>query len=152
MLVSAIDALEKSIHYRNELIDDIRKQTLDQQQLLNLYLGLRSKNVYDERFGHNIDALSLQVDDCIMFSRILADGLCEYGENRRKQFSWRYRLGSPKIKKMDWTIAMNEGLMPPEEAYAYWLRGFRPYPTRIERLRNWLRSIIPSWIESKSRS
>lgn len=52
-LVGAIDALDKSIRYRNELISEIKEQssTIKPLQLALRYYGLRaSGDVIDERF------------------------------------------------------------------------------------------------------
>jgi hypothetical protein len=135
-LVGAIDGLDKSIKYRNDLIAEIRKDSpIQVDKLRERYFGLPNTNgVTDERFKANIGAIYNQTDDCIFFSRILADDLLAYGNRLRRKNSWKYRLGISKLKGADWSIAQGQGLLPTNEAYASWLRGFRTDPTRWQRL------------------
>jgi hypothetical protein len=135
-LVGAIDGLEKSIKYRNNLIAEIHKESsLDPRLLAERYFGLRNANgAIDERFRASVDAIYAQTDDCIFFFRILADDLLTYGNQLRRKNAWKYRLRVPKLKGADWSMAERQGLLPPDEAYASWLAGFRPEPTRWRRL------------------
>jgi hypothetical protein len=140
-LVGAIDGLEKSIKYRNDLITEIQKDSPLQGDLLaERYFGLRNANgVTDERFKANVEAIYNQTDDCIFFSRILADDLLDYGNRLRRKNTWKYWLGIPELKGVDWSAPQAQGLLPPNEAYASWLRGFRLEPSRWQRLMAWLR-------------
>jgi len=139
-LVAAIDFLEKSIGYRNELILEIQRQSppLSQRQLIDRYFGLPSpQDSIDERFSTNIAALYAQTDDCIFFSQILAEDLFSYGTALRKRYAKRFRLGVRKLVREDWTIAESRGLLPSRQKYAKWLGGFRTHPTRFERIKRW---------------
>ncbi len=142
-VISCIDGLEKSIIYRNELIADFQKQPMTQRQMMERYFGLQVRQIdmVDERFASNVDALYNQIDDCIFFSRILADDLFEYGVHIRKRFAWRYRLPVPKLTRDDWTPAEMKGLMPNRNRYANWLQAFRTSPSSVQRFRGWLRSV-----------
>jgi hypothetical protein len=77
----------------------------------------------------NVDGLYAQVDDCIFFSRILADDLFSYGTALRRRHAWKYRLGVRKLERENWEFARNEGLLPDDAQYAGWLRGFPPKST-----------------------
>jgi hypothetical protein len=140
-LVGAIDGLEKAIAHRNNLIAEVRKEGPVQADLLaERYFGLQNASgVTDERFKMNVEAIYNQTDDCIFFSRILADDLLTYGNRLRRKNAWKYRLGIPKLKGVDWSIAKGQGLLPSDEAYVSWLRGFRTDPTRWQRLVAWAR-------------
>jgi hypothetical protein len=135
-LVGAIDGLDKSIKYRNDLIAEIHKESPVQPDLLmERYFGLRNANgVADERFKAGVEAIYNQTDDCIFFSRILADDLLTYGNRLRQKNAWKYRLGIPKLKGADWSTAERQGLFPANEAYASWLGGFPARPTRWQRV------------------
>jgi hypothetical protein len=142
-VISCIDALEKSFSYRNELIADFKKEPMSHRQMIERYFGLHVPEIdmVDERFSSNVGALYNQIDDCIFFSRILADDLFEYGTSLRKRFAWRYRLPVPKLTGYEWTPAETKGLMPNRNRYANWLQAFRASPTLIQRLRGWVRSV-----------
>lgn len=139
-LVGAIDGLGKSISNRNDLISEVRKDNPHEANMLaERYFGLRNVNgVTDERFRMTVEAIYNQTDDCIFFSRILADDLLKYGSRLRKKNAWKYRLGVPKLKPANWGIAERDGLLPPSELYASWLDGFKEQPTRWQRLRRYL--------------
>ncbi len=143
-IISCIDALEKSINYRNELIAEFKKEPMSQRQKMERYFGLRVPGIemVDERFASSVAALYNQIDDCIFFSRILADDLFEYGTSLRKRFAWRYRLPIPKLTRDDWTPAETKGLMPNQDRYANWLQAFRTSPTLMQRFRGWVRSVV----------
>jgi len=106
------------------------------------FYGLRSAGAVDERIATNILALYTQVDDCIFFTRVLAEDLFEYNRALRWRFAWRYRLGIQKPVPDDWSIAESNGLLPARGKYQNWLRGFRTSPTRLQQLQRWLRSRV----------
>jgi hypothetical protein len=135
-LVGAIDGFDKSVKYRNDLIAEIGKESPVQADLLmERYFGLRNANgVTDERFKVSLEAIYNQTDDCIFFSRILAADLLTYGNRLRQKNAWKYRLGVPKLKGVDWSTAEGQGLLPSDEAYASWLGGFRAERTRWQRI------------------
>jgi len=84
-LVGAIDGLDKSIKYRNDLIAEFQKAPLpSHEERAKMYFGLRTAaGVIDERFPSTVEGIYAQTDDCIFFSRILADDLLEYGTKLR---------------------------------------------------------------------
>jgi hypothetical protein len=137
-LVGAIDAVDKSLRYRNELIVEIKQQSpIPPLQLALRYYGLRATgDVIDERFLSNVQAIYVQTDDCIFFARTLADDLFDYGTQLRRRNAWKFRLGIPKMVREDWKFAEKEGLLPDISLYEKWLRGFPKQPGGIQRLRN----------------
>ncbi len=77
-LASSIEGLAKAIENRNGLIDEFRE--LPQDRRLSFYLGLRSaEGIIDDRYGATIRGIFDQTNDCIFFSRILAEDLLKYG-------------------------------------------------------------------------
>jgi hypothetical protein len=134
-LVGAIDGLDRSIKYRNDLIAEIQKASpMPSELLADRYFGFPNQNgVTDERFAESVGAIYAQTDDCIFFSRILAKDLLTYGNKLRQKNVWKYRLGIRKLREADWSIAQEQGLLPPDEAYASWLSGFPTAPTRWKR-------------------
>jgi hypothetical protein len=140
-LVGAIDGLDRSIKLRNNLIEEIQKASFPHKELLEKYLGLRTAaDAIDEKFCASVDAIYRQTEDCIFFSRILADDLFEYGKKLRRRYAWKFRLGTPKLSKADWSMSERAGLIPTTEQYAAWLKGFRKTPTKLGRLTAWIRS------------
>ena len=139
-LFTVIDCFDKAIEFRNELVSSIRKNRPPEDELARFYFGLRGPTGIDERFRNNVDALSLYADDCIFFSKLLAGDLLIYGKKLRRQNAWRV-WGLPYIDREDWTEAHEAGLIPPDEQYKDWLKGFKPAPSRLQRLFRWFNGI-----------
>jgi hypothetical protein len=136
-LITVIDCFEKAIHYRNELINDIRNNQRSTEELARLYYGLSGPTGVDERFKNNVEALSLYVDDCIFFSKLLAHDLLIYGRKLRRQHAWRF-WQLPYVDREDWTEAQQAGLIPPDEQYKDWIKGFKPAPSKLRRFVQWV--------------
>jgi len=141
-LVGAIDGLDKSIIYRNDLIAEIQKEAPHAPAALAAkYFGLPTEEaVIDNKYPASVEAIHTQTDDCIFFSRVLADDLLEYGTKLRRRHVWRFRISLPKLGKADWSMAEDEGLLPQMEQYETWLRGFQKRPTLFRRLTDWVSS------------
>jgi chaperonin GroES len=137
-LVGSIDGLANAIKTLNELIAEFRETPPDQR--LAKYLSLRSaEGVVDDRYRAAVAGIFDQTNDCIFFSRILAEDLLKYGHRLRVRYHRRFRFGLPKLDQADWSKAETAGLMPSAELYKAWLDGFKPAPSSWRRLIAWLR-------------
>lgn len=139
-LVGSIDGLATSINNRNELIEDRQTKTTDDQERLEFFLGLRTTaGIIDERYPSTLKAIIAQTDFCIFYAKTLAADLAQYGNELRWKHSWFYRLRVPKIDPADWSYPEKLGLIPKDDDYSGWLRGFKPHPTRWQRLLAWIK-------------
>ncbi|MFO1097950.1 MAG: hypothetical protein U1E81_06665 [Xanthobacteraceae bacterium] len=142
-LVSAIDSLDKSMKYRNDLIAEIQQAKPPPELLILRYFGQKTaEGTIDERFRLNIKALYAQPDNCIFFSRVLADDLYDYAVHLRRKNAWKLRFNFPKLSRVDWSIAERADLIPPTKEYSQWLRGFKKNPTKLDRCTAWVRSSL----------
>jgi hypothetical protein len=134
-LGGAIDGHDKAIRQQNELISYIHSRSpWEPAELAELYFGFRNAHgVTDDRFKDNLHAIYDQTNDCIFFSRILSKDLVDYGNRLRRKYAWKYRLGVPKFKDANWTAAIQAGLIPSDDLYVNWLRGFPIPPTKWQR-------------------
>ena len=141
-LTGAIDDLKNSIDDRNKLISECRVQFPAMQEIerISLYVGAPLRGIVDGRFSQNIDALGKQNDDCIFFSKILAEELRTYGNRLRRRNLFRFRIGMQKFLPPDWSMAVQEDLVPNEADYANWLRGFVDRPPWWKRFWRGLRA------------
>jgi len=100
-LISAIDAFDKSIKYRNDLLDEMRERRLsDDNARAAWYFGLMTENgIIDARYKMNVQAIYNQADDCIFFSQTLAADLLTYGNKLRKKGRRGFRFGIPRATK-----------------------------------------------------
>ncbi len=140
-LLGAFDGLKKSIGDRNDLIAELHKRSpLPAKELTELYFGITTADgATDARFSATVENIFRQTDDCILFSRLLAGDLTDYGRRLRRRYAWRYRLRVPKFVAADWSIAERQGLMPEAAEYPDWLRGFKTRTTWFGRAWAWLR-------------
>jgi hypothetical protein len=126
-LVAIIESLRLTIEARTELSSEIRnRKDKTDADIAALYLGIKTSDGHiDERYRTNLEAIYLQTDDCIFFSRTLASDLVTYGNSLRRRYLWRYWLWLPKMQDADWSMANASGLLPPDSQYDSWLCGFR---------------------------
>lgn len=133
-LSGAIDGLKQSIEARNQLTQEFKELT--EEKVPSLYLGLPDDRGHiDSRFKDNLAALVAQTDDCIFFSKTLGEDLVKYGKGlRRKQAQRLQSLGLPKMQSTDWTMAEKAKLLPAEDMFTDWLRGFKSKPSFPQRI------------------
>jgi hypothetical protein len=140
---SAIDSLNNCLNIRNSLVDDIQRASLPPKELAERYLGLtNASGVRDEKFKTNIAAIYNQTDDCIFFTRTLADDLLDYGTRLRWRNAWKFRR-LPRVGSVDWSEAEADGLMPPSKEYENWLKGFKKKKSATSRFTEWASSLWP---------
>jgi hypothetical protein len=142
-LIASIDSLAKSIAYRNELVEELRIAKVPHPQLAQKYFGVpTSEGVVDERLQSNLRGIYEQTDNCIFFSRQLADDLVAYGKRLWRRHRWKYLRPLPKMAITDWSLAENAGLIPSNEQYAQWLKRFKPKQSLFTRAFQWARSSL----------
>lgn len=137
-LITAVDGLETSIRERNDLISEIRAAGHSGETLLQHYLGLPTKaGMIDARNKDYVTALKLQTDDCIFFSGLFFQDLAKYAHKLRSQGVWRHWFcWLPKIEgEVDWSESKKQGLIPSDQDYQPWLKGFQQKPPRLERIK-----------------
>ena len=65
----------------------------------------------------------MQTDDCIFFSTLIAKDLHAHGRRLLRKHGWR--LGSERKSLTTWNWNEDtEGLMPKDDEYQAWLKGF----------------------------
>ena len=139
-LIGSFDALDKIIKHRSDLIKEMRE---DRKAITpERYFGYMAEDgVIDENFKGTVEAIYIQTDNCIFYSKVLADEIQAY-HNRKRTASWHYRLGIRKLKAADWSIAERKGLVPLNDGFAEWLRGFQEEPTRWQRTIAYVRRLF----------
>jgi hypothetical protein len=145
-LISAVDGLTRTIDTRNELVSACYRAPQpvtpgDRLEFALKYFGVaNSRGIIDESFSSNVEGLYRQTDDCIFFSKTLADDLFEYERRVRRRYIWRFHLGVPRLVREKWEFPEMLNLLPKESDYAKWLRGFPKHPTRLRQFRAWVAS------------
>lgn len=131
-LAGTIDDLRESIRMRNNLVEEFRsKSNLVTSESISRYLGLVNDGSVDDRFRGNLEALCAQADGCIYFAKELSKVIVVIDNSMRRK-NWYFFLPDKKLEPIDWTRAINEDLLPADEEFEDWERGFRKRTTFLE--------------------
>ncbi len=117
-------SLHDSLLERRQLIGAIQGATISSKKLCEFYLALPdAQGNVDSRFRDNVGAIVMQTDDCIFFSTLIAKDLHAHGRRLLRKHGWR--LGSERKSLTTWNWNEDtEGLMPKDDEYQAWLKGF----------------------------
>lgn len=130
-LRGASESLNESIAERRRLIEEMRGHELKGRRLYEVYFAIadRHGNI-DSRFSDNVHALQSLTDDCIFFSTLCAKDLHGYGAKLIQR--WRGKLGTVEesLDSWNWGASADE-LMPRDQDYEPWLKGFEPKTARL---------------------
>lgn len=146
---SSTEDFRASINVRNDLIDEFKKNTPPTPMAkFQFYFGLPGQGMIDLRFRNNIEALTQQVDDCIMFSLMLGEELVKAENAFQRRYRFRFRLGFRKMIPADWGVAYAAGLIPARLQYADWDEKFVYPPSRWRRFKRAFKSgNLRDWLE-----
>ena len=117
-----VGRLNDAIELRNNLIVQFKsKGATTPEEILQFYFGERdaSRNL-DRVFPDSIKAIIQHTDNAIFFGVLAAKDLV----NHAKALKIKFGKNAPKIHGPDFSTPELEGLIPDDENYAAWLRGF----------------------------
>ncbi len=120
-LVQAINHFNTAIADRNALIEEIRtSRPHNDQKLAQFYFGLPdAQGNIDDRYGSAINALSRYIDDCLFFSKTIADDLASHGRELQDQF--KHKFPSEKVDVTSFGVAeIYREFLPPPSSYPGW--------------------------------
>lgn len=118
--------LNGAIARRNALIEKFKSGIFEQgASLVTLYFGLPYDGGHvNQEYPDTVEAISNYADDVISYSRLLAEDLHAHGELQARGQPKRLARKLPKIARIDFQKAREDGLMPSDERYADWLKSF----------------------------
>ncbi len=118
-LIQVIHSLNDLINERNKLIEETHH--IPDEIKKRLFLGLTDGEGHtDNRYPSLVEAIYSLTDDGIFFSNLLCKDLNEHGEHLKMEYGRK----SPRIHKIDFTKAVDEGLMPNPKEYSDWENMF----------------------------
>lgn len=119
VLSLSVDGLNSSLENRNEIIATYKANPPDSvEKSASIYFGLPDKEGHvDTSYPDTVDGIAHQTDDCIFYSKLLGDDLVEHGQKLSKAYGRK----SPKIQKIDFEKADQDGLIPDSSLYLDWL-------------------------------
>lgn len=99
------------------------------------YLGLPVGGMVNNEYGSAVQAIAAYTDDVIFFACKLANCITSQGDNvsaRYEELSGEKRL----IRRLS-PLEDKTGLIPPDSAYADWMRGWEEHRSDVARKRRW---------------
>ena len=141
-LERATQGLALSIRLRNVLCDEFQNKKFESfEHKLSVYLGLVYNDNVDERFRHNVEALSAQTDDCIFFAKHLSEIIYSAEEKIRLKKVY-YFLPGRKSFRINWSQPERKGLFPPASNYSNWTGAFIKRLTFTQKMNKFHRKFI----------
>lgn len=125
-LLQTVESLARSVATRNNLVERFKKIDPNSlPQFSAIYFGLPFGGGHiDLQYSDTVTAISRLTDDAIFFSELIAKDLHEYGETVLAQYKKLSRDKTQSVSTGDFTLAREAGLMPNEDDYQDWLKGF----------------------------
>jgi hypothetical protein len=117
-LAQSVEQLSELIAERNLLVDEMRGFShIENIQKIAMYLGVGLAGFDDQRNRNIIEGLYNVNQDCIWFGVKVCHALTAHGMKLRAGKN-RFK----KIKNFNFDKIVQEGLMPPDENYASWIK------------------------------
>lgn len=123
-IVETTESFNIAIQKRNNMIEQSKANPRSESQKISLYFGLSYDGKLNTEYPDLIHAIYEQVDNGIMFSKLLCEDLSEHGIETASLFRELSRKDVPEIAKPDFAKAEGEGLMPDRSKYVDWLSMF----------------------------
>lgn len=129
VLEQTVIGLKATIAMRERFVAHFATGQMSEAEFYVRYLGLTDSagNTRNE-YADSVEAISSYTYDMAFFSALLADDLIEHGTKVREKFVKQFKKGAPRISTVDFTVPREKGLIPPQDNYADWLRGFTQQP------------------------
>ncbi len=112
VLLATIQSLNETMSDRNRLVEDWKANP--PADLAELYFGLETNGIVDQRYHTLIEGIYSQTDDVIAFSAMIADALYDHAKTQRQKLRDRFRIDGPGISKFDFS-RFAEFIPPPKE-------------------------------------
>lgn len=125
VLEQTVIGLKATLAMRERLVSDFASGNMPEEEFYVRYLGLTDAGGSTRReYADAVEAISSYTDDMAFFSALLADDLIDHGTKVREKYIKQFKKGAPRISTVDFTVPREKGLVPSQEKYADWLRGF----------------------------
>ena len=134
-LFAAYQSLNESLIERNEIITEWK--THPPKDLVAVYFGLPQGRTVDVRYQNIVDAIYLQTDDVIAFSKMIADELIKHAISQKEIFERKFRATGPEVSKFQISDALDD-LLPLASECEGFAKNFKTSKkTPKSRFRTW---------------
>lgn len=129
-LVCAIEdaalGLTRSIQARQSLVEQIKSQSIPKDLLALYYFGFTLPNGdINQEYPDLVAAIHSYTDDLAFFSHLLCSDLTAHAHHLQSRLERVQRKHSTKATEVDFSQAKSSGLIPPDDQYTDWLKGFK---------------------------
>ena len=122
MLSQTVHSLNGALAERTRLIEEFRQSgPHSQAQLFQFYFALPDqRGTVDDRYGSIITAIHRYTDDCIYFSKSIADELSVSGKTLDRLFKKKFQSEAPSVGVMKIEKEEYLKLFPDAKEYSSW--------------------------------
>jgi hypothetical protein len=122
MLSQTVHLLNDAFAERTRLIEEFRQSgPHSQAQLFQFYFALPDQQgTIDDRYGTILTAIHRYADDCIYFSKSIADDLSASGKTLERLFEKKFRSKAPSVGVMKIEKEEYLNLLPDAREYSSW--------------------------------
>lgn len=122
ILAQTINSLNTLIIERTKIIEEFKASGHHSgRQLVEFYLGIpTATGVRDERYASSVQGLYRYADDCIFFSKQLAEDIYSYSQRQLEIYKAKFSSPYPQVDRQQLTTSKQK-LVPDESEYASWM-------------------------------
>lgn len=123
ILVQTIDSLNALIAERSKVIEEFKaSRNQGGRPLLEFYLGIpTATGIRDERYSSLVQGLDRYTDDCIFFSKQLAEDIYSYAKRQLNVYKAKFPAPYPQVDKQQ-LAASKQKFVPNESEYEGWMK------------------------------
>lgn len=143
--------LNAAIVGRGNLIEAFKAGNLPEGATVEkMYLGIPYRVGHvNQEYGDLVRAIALYTDDTIFFSSLLCQDLRAHGLRTAEKYRTRLKKEPPRVSETSFKEAKESGLMPADDEYVSWLKGFQAAqedePSWVRRLWASLKGRMGNW-------
>jgi hypothetical protein len=126
ILEQSLTGLAEAIEHRGRLIQRFQSGSIPKDKFAHHYFGLQqASGETNQEYSDTVSAIASYIDDVAFFSSLLCSDLIKHGEKVRATIVKPSDMNVPRVTKADFSGPKAKGLIPPDENYADWLKGFQ---------------------------
>lgn len=110
---------------RDQLIQRFASGEIPESERIKYYFGLPLQGGHmNQEFPDLVQAIYSYLNDLAFFASLLSNDLMKHGAKVREALIKKSSKKVPQVSEVDFSAAVNCGLMPPETQYSDWLSAF----------------------------
>ena len=126
VLNQSLVGLRDAIGRRDLFIHRMASGDISAEQVPQYYFGMPlPTGDINQEYPDLVDAIHSYVDDVGYFSALLCSDLVKHGKSVRDSFAKKFGKGAPEVSAADFSGPRQTGLLPSDDQYADWLRGYK---------------------------